>query len=71
MGGRKTRLRRRRSEADCRRGVHRYGSAKPIGGGITRQTCFVCGAVSIDLTAAEPPSSRTFPYLRSRKRAGL
>jgi hypothetical protein len=34
----------------CKRGQHRYGEGQSIGGGIVRQICVVCGAVSIDLT---------------------
>lgn len=55
MGTEKTprRRHRRRARADCRRGSHRFGSPKDIGGGIARQICSVCGAVSIDLGAAD------------------
>lgn len=44
---------RRKHLADCRRDRHRYGVAKPVGGGIARRTCVACGAVSIDLTSTE------------------
>gem|GEM_PF-6506364 len=47
---------RRRARAQCRENRHRYGSAAPIGAGITRRVCLACGAVSIDLTGAEPPA---------------
>lgn len=52
---RRNRRSRRKAAADCRRGIHRYGSAHAIGGGMTRQTCSACGAVSIDVTQAEAP----------------
>jgi len=44
---------RRKAASDCRKGDHRYGSPKHVGGGMTRQTCSVCGAVTIDLTRTE------------------
>lgn len=44
---------RRKAAADCRRGRHRYGSPQNIGGGMTRQTCSVCAAVTIDLTRTD------------------
>lgn len=47
---------RRKAAADCKQGQHRYGSPRYIGGGMTRQTCSVCGAVSIDLSQAESPA---------------
>jgi hypothetical protein len=50
---------RRRALADCRRGDHRFGSPRAIGGGIDRQTCLVCGAVSIDVTQADPTTGFT------------
>jgi hypothetical protein len=49
---------RRKAEADCRQGIHRYGSPKLIGGGMSRQTCSVCGAVSIDIRHADDPAGR-------------
>lgn len=58
MGGQdKSRARRRsrKAWADCREGRHRFSSPRAIGGGMTRQTCFVCGWVSIDISRAEPP----------------
>jgi hypothetical protein len=36
----------------CKKGRHRYGDSKNVGGGIARQVCVACGAVSIDLTGA-------------------
>jgi hypothetical protein len=36
----------------CKKGRHRYGETQSIGGGIVRQICGKCGAVSIDLTGA-------------------
>ena len=39
----------------CKKGRHRYGKARGVGGGITRQVCVACGAVSIDLTGAVEP----------------
>jgi len=39
-------------KSSCRRGRHRYGSPQRVGGGITRQVCLACGAVSIDLNSA-------------------
>ena len=47
---------RRKAAADCKQGHHRYGSPRYIGGGMTRQTCSVCGAVSIDLSQADSPA---------------
>lgn len=47
---------RRKAAADCKQGHHRYGSPRYIGGGMTRQTCSVCGAVSIDITQADAPA---------------
>lgn len=44
---------RRKAASDCRKGDHRYGSPKHVGGGVTRQTCSVCRAVTIDLTRTE------------------
>ncbi|MFP3915321.1 MAG: hypothetical protein ACLFWM_10635 [Actinomycetota bacterium] len=52
------RRRRNKALADCRREIHRYGSPRPVGGGMTRQTCWVCGAVSIDVSLADPPLAR-------------
>jgi hypothetical protein len=40
-------------KSQCKKGNHRYGEGQSIGGGILRQICVVCGAVSIDLTGAE------------------
>lgn len=42
------------SRSACRKGRHRYGESKNIGGGIARQVCELCGEVTIDLTDAEP-----------------
>ena len=39
--------------ADCKKGRHFYGEAQSVGGGIRRQVCTECGAVSIDLTGAD------------------
>lgn len=36
----------------CRKGRHDFDEAQHIGGGITRQVCANCSAVSIDLTGA-------------------
>ncbi|HSJ34858.1 MAG TPA: hypothetical protein VLB85_07355 [Acidimicrobiia bacterium] len=47
---------RRKAAADCKQGNHRYGSPRYIGGGMTRQTCSVCRAVSIDITRADAPA---------------
>lgn len=40
------------AKRSCRRGRHWYGEAVNVGGGITRQVCLACGAVTIDLTGA-------------------
>jgi hypothetical protein len=40
------------AKRSCRRGRHWYGDAVHIGGGIWRQVCLACGAVSIDITGA-------------------
>ena len=40
-------------KTSCRKGRHHYGKTQIIGGGITRQVCRVCGAVTIDLSAAD------------------
>jgi hypothetical protein len=40
------------AKRSCRRGRHWYGDPVHIGGGITRQVCLACGAVSIDITGA-------------------
>lgn len=58
---------RRRAAADCRKGHHRYGSPKLIGGGMTRQTCFVCGAVSIDITGSEDSTTADISKPRLRR----
>lgn len=39
----------------CRHGHHQLGEGTPVGGGIMRRTCELCGAVTIDLTEAAPP----------------
>lgn len=44
---------RRKAAADCREGRHRYGAPQLIGGGMSRQTCPICGAVTIDITGAD------------------
>jgi hypothetical protein len=41
-------------KSQCKKGHHRYGEGQSIGGGILRQICVICGAVSIDLTGVEP-----------------
>lgn len=46
----------RKAAADCREGIHRYGASMSIGGGMSRQICGVCGAVSIDVRFAEDPA---------------
>lgn len=43
-------------ERACRRGQHRYLKPQPIGGGIQRSSCSVCGSVSIDLRDLPEPS---------------
>ncbi|GEM_PF-2653584 len=44
--------------SSCKRGRHRYGEPQSIGGGIVRQVCVVCSAVTIDLTgASDDPGS--------------
>lgn len=58
---RSRRRNRRRALADCRRGLHRFGSPRDIGGGIARQTCSVCNAVSIDLSQADAPTETPIP----------
>lgn len=47
---------RRKAAADCRKGKHRYGTPKLIGGGMSRQTCSICGAVTIDISGADAPN---------------
>lgn len=44
---------RRKAASGCRKGDHRFGSPKRVGGGMTRQTCSVCGSVTIDLTSTD------------------
>jgi len=39
-------------KSSCKKGRHRYGESQNVGGGIARQVCLACGAVTIDLTAA-------------------
>lgn len=46
----------RKALSKCREGKHRYGAASDIGGGMSRQICTVCGAVTIDLTQAYQPA---------------
>ncbi len=41
----------------CKHGHHRLGEAVPVGGGIMRRTCELCGAVNLDLTEAVTPGS--------------
>lgn len=48
---------RRKAELECRKGRHRYAAPRNIGGGMSRQICLACGAVSIDITDAEDPVS--------------
>ena len=36
-------------KSSCRRGLHRYGSPRHVGGGILSQVCLSCGSVTIDL----------------------
>lgn len=38
------------AKRSCRKGRHWYGAPVNVGGGITRQVCMACGAVTIDLT---------------------
>ena len=45
----------RRQRAACRQGLHSLGPEQPIGGGIVRQTCQVCGSVTIDISNADDP----------------
>jgi hypothetical protein len=45
---------RRRDKPNCRKGIHLFGPAQEVGGGITRRVCELCSAVSIDLTGAHP-----------------
>ena len=54
----------------CRRGEHRYGPPTPIGGGIQRSTCTICGSVSIDVRDASVPKRPTclFRYAGLRRR---
>ncbi len=40
------------AKRSCRKGRHWYGDPVSVGGGIARQICLACGAVSIDLTGA-------------------
>lgn len=40
------------AKRSCRKGRHWYGESVSVGGGITRQVCLACGAVTIDLTGA-------------------
>jgi hypothetical protein len=42
--------------SSCKKGRHRYGEAQAVGGGIVRQVCLTCGAVTIDLTGATSAS---------------
>ncbi|HJR91548.1 MAG TPA: hypothetical protein VJ938_03845 [Acidimicrobiia bacterium] len=58
------RRRRRKAQADCRQGIHRFAAPQLIGGGMSRQTCSVCGAVSIDLRNADDPASLRPPPFR-------
>ena len=60
---------RRKALASCKEGTHRFGSGSHIGGGILRRICDACGAISIDLTAAE--DSRVGARFRSRAQLGL
>lgn len=39
-------------KSSCKKGRHRYGDSQKVGGGIARQVCVACGAVTIDLTGA-------------------
>ncbi len=39
-------------KSSCKKGHHRYGEPQTVGGGIVRQVCVACGAVTIDLTGA-------------------
>lgn len=49
---------RRKAALECRQGRHRWAAPRNIGGGITRQICLACGAVSIDISEADPPALR-------------
>jgi len=40
------------AKRSCKKGRHWYGEPVSVGGGITRQICLACGAVTIDLTGA-------------------
>ena len=53
--------------ASCRKGLHDFGKQQNIGGGIGRQVCTKCSAVSIDLTQPdhlESPDVQPFPTPR-------
>jgi hypothetical protein len=36
--------------SSCRKGEHRFGNLRSVGGGILRRVCLACGSVSIELT---------------------
>lgn len=70
-GRRHRRRSRRKAVADCREGRHTYGPPQDIGGGITRQTCSVCGTVTIDITEPEPePAPGPFGFKKRRGNDG-
>ena len=49
-----TRWRRRRARVECPSpSDHAYGPTRPIGGGIRRRVCDLCGHITIDLTEAK------------------
>jgi hypothetical protein len=58
------------AKRSCRKGRHWYGDPVNVGGGITRNVCLACGAVTIDLTSAtdEVPTVDEAPSPRSRDR---
>jgi hypothetical protein len=60
----------RADERACRRGHHRYSAPTPIGGGIQRSACSVCGSVSIDLrdVPVPPRPTRLFRHAGIRRR---
>ncbi|HEX2152645.1 MAG TPA: hypothetical protein VHL52_01540 [Acidimicrobiia bacterium] len=59
---------RRKAAADCRKGKHRFGAPTLIGGGMSRQTCAVCGAVTIDISEAETPDEAVLSSGRQEDR---
>lgn len=47
----------RSQQRKCRTGHHEFTESAPIGGGILRQTCSACRAVSLDLREASDPAA--------------